>query len=146
MIQVVRNSPRQAIESAYQDRPEAHPFSYYELWHHRNGVVVDTPEFFVMGFPCHVASLAAEVDTNNRMHLAVSREDGPSCWYVSAMAGDMGKAWSAMPYRLPWIAFDRDDPDGPSGKRLQIMPMASVLRLTTTSPPQEETHHDIPFR
>lgn len=99
-------TPYEAIMAQYHARPEEKPFEWYVDWHLRNGFVFGTPNFFVMGFPCHQTALVvAGAAGPHRMHLADARGD---CWYISAMAGNMHAAWSVLPWPTPWMAWDRD--------------------------------------
>lgn len=72
------------------------------------GFVYATPFFFVMG-------------------RAVARvEGGPvDAWFIEAMAGDTQRAWSILPWELPWIGFQRFDSD------LRFYPIGTLRRLTT---------------
>ncbi len=70
----------------------------------QGGFVFSTPDFFIMG-----------------------RQQDEKTWYVHSMAGDMQKAWSILPWHLPFIAFERVR----SGKReLTIVPTETLRRLS----------------
>lgn len=112
-------SPYEQMRAKYLAEPEDLPFESYLMAHHRHprGVVIQTPDFFVMGLPVTRALLESQ------MHPLLIDTQHPDCWYVSAMAGDMGKAWGILPYPLPWIAFDRG---AKHKKELRILPMAKI--------------------
>ena len=114
-------SPFERMEAAYAANPEPHPFSHYVDWHHRHGFVFSTPEFFVQGFAVNKDKLGAGV-----YPLDCYDRNG-DCWYVADMAGDMSKAWSILPWELPFIGWHRDTP---SGKDLHLVPLRRIRRLT----------------
>jgi hypothetical protein len=64
------------------------------------GFVFSTPDYFIMG-----------------------REMNGS-WFIEAMAGDTSKAWSILPYELPYVMFQRFDND------LRSVPLSVLKRLT----------------
>lgn len=47
------------------------------------------------------------------------------CWYVDTAVGNLREILRAMPFRLPYVAFQR----GKRGAKLKIYPTSSVLRL-----------------
>jgi hypothetical protein len=59
-----------------------------------------TPDFFIMGRPQVKATLEDIGPT-------FANERFPDTWFIHCMSGDMTKAWSIIPYYLPWIAFQR---------------------------------------
>jgi hypothetical protein len=67
---------------------------------YQGGFVFSTPDFFIMG---------REVDGG---------------WFIEAMAGDMDKAWSILPYELSRIGFERFD------NNLRWHPIETLRRLT----------------
>jgi hypothetical protein len=115
------NSPIEKIRREYILRPEDHSFEWYVNWHIERGFVFSTPDFFIMGFAVDSMRLRQglqPIDCHN---------PAGDCWYLFAMAGSMSKAWSIMPWELPFLAWHRDR-DG--GKDLQIWPMGRIKRLT----------------
>jgi hypothetical protein len=99
-------SPIDSIRRKYQLAPQEQLFEFYLNWHLQNGFVFNTPEFFVMGRP--IKTYRDEAHTRHGIdHLAIWAREEQNCWYVHAMAGDMTKAWSMLPYELPFMAFER---------------------------------------
>lgn len=95
--------PYQRMETWYQMHPAVRPFGLYVEWHLQAGVVLSTPDCFVMGRP--VNSKAGDWRITESMQLWP--RDKQDCWYIFAMCGDMAKAFSMLPYELPLIAFQR---------------------------------------
>lgn len=118
------STPLDRIKQTYLDRPEAHPLEWYLHWHLEHGYVFCTPDFFVMGFPVNKHRLG-----NDEHPFDCYKPDG-DCWYVFAMAGNMAKAWSIMPWPLPFIGWHRDRVGKPGGKDLQLVPLHRIQRLT----------------
>lgn len=56
--------------------------------------------------------------------------DGGDCWVIHAIAGNLAKAWAALPYDLTYIAFCRPKRDA---KELQIYPLDRLRRLCHAS-------------
>lgn len=87
----------QTLRKLYEQRDREHSFDWY-VWEHHNhpeGFVFSTPDYFVMG-----SRLA-------------SKGYGPiDTWFVYAMAGDLSKVWSILPYDLPLVAWERQTPYG----------------------------------
>lgn len=104
------------------EHPQEMPFSWYVEWHFKNGFVFSTPEFFIMG-----RAMERGLIEKRGMALAFSMRPHADTWYVHAMAGDMSKAWSILPWHLPWIAFERVR----NGKReLTFVELERLRRLT----------------
>ena len=96
-------SPYEKIAQKYFDNPQEAPFGDYVEWFLKNGYVFSTPEYFVMGKNCR--RLAPVKQICDCEHVFDEKES--DCWYVFAMAGDIQQAVQSMPYKLPWIAFER---------------------------------------
>lgn len=67
---------------------------------YQQGFVFSTPDFFIMG---------RELDGG---------------WFIEGMAGDTSKAWSILPYELPYVTFERFDND------LRRVAIGRLKRLT----------------
>lgn len=116
-------SPYARMAQKYADNPQERPFSYYVVWHMMHGFCFSTPEFFIMG------RLATKrfIEENPIQFLWNAKPNDPDTWYVHAASGDLSKAWSILPYPLPWLAFERLR----NGKlELQILPLSRIRRLT----------------
>lgn len=88
-------------------------FGYHVELYLREGWVTSTPDYFVM-----------------------LKREGNS-WYVAAFAGDMSKAWSALPYELPFLSFHRNR----NGKReLTRVSLTRIRRLSLVRP--RVIHHE----
>jgi hypothetical protein len=116
----------QAIEAHQRGRG---PRSFEEdlVLHLQHGFVFSTPDFFIMGRAV-VRTAAPEwiLDPANPF----AREDCDT-WLVYLAAGDLGKAWSILPWPLPWLAFERNND-------LRFYELARIRRLSTT-PDHEES-------
>lgn len=114
----------------YALHPQQQSFAWYVQWHFVHGFVFATPEFFIMGR--HVRKDAGEQAVCEPTSLF--SKDESDTWYLHAASGDMQKAWSILPWALPWIAFERTR----GGKReLQIFATDRLRELcgAETSPP-----------
>ena len=67
---------------------------------YQEGFVFSTPAFFIMGREL---------------------EGG---WFIESFAGDMDKAWSILPYELPFVSFQRFD------NSLRFIPIERLRRLS----------------
>ncbi len=96
-------SPYERLAAEYAANPREQPFSFYVVWHMIHGFVFSAPDFFIMGRAINKAY--AE---RNGLEL-VPHEEAPMAdtWYLHAFSGDMAKAWSILPYPLPYIAWER---------------------------------------
>jgi hypothetical protein len=110
-------SPYERIKQLYDDKPEQDSFDHYVAMHMRTGFVFSTPEFFIMGTPRIKDSLQGDCHDASQP---------PDTWFIFAMAGDTSKAWSILPYELPYIAWERDRPHG---KELHIYPTARIRAM-----------------
>lgn len=120
-------SPYEKIRHAYIQHPQEDTFEFYEDWHKKNGFLFCTPEFFIMGreVPKMVIELTGKVELRKFPHDLWT----PDTWYIHAMAGNMEKAWSILPWPLPWIAFERIR-DG--ARELTIIPFQRIHMLSHT--------------
>lgn len=93
--------------------------------HLLNGYVINRPDFFIMGR--HVDSRADPEQIVNPEWLFDPMDC--DCWHVYLMAGDMARAFEAMPFPLPLISFERKN-------ELHFQLLADIRRLTgaTTTP------------
>lgn len=82
----------------------------FERWligYHEHGYVFSEPEFFIAGRP---------IDTHEdpafyaEPTILFPRETHDA-WFIVLYAGDIRKALTHMPYRLPWVYFYRKDGD-----------------------------------
>lgn len=96
-------SPYERISAEYEARPREKPFAYYVAWHFINGFVFSTPEFFIMGRPIN----KGYCERNGVPLCPPETGQYADTWYLHAFAGDMQKAWSILPYPLPYIAWER---------------------------------------
>ena len=67
-----------------------------------DGFLFSTPSFFIMGRP----------------------HERPNTWFIEGMAGDMSRAWSILPYELPFVSFQRFD------NSLRFIPIERLRRLS----------------
>lgn len=119
-------TPLDRIAAHYAKHPQEESFESYLNWHLENGCVFSTSEFFIMG-----RAIKTYPDEAKTIHgidnFAIWDREEQNCWYVHAMAGDISKCWSILPYPLGYIAFDRVR----EGKReLTIMPMERIRNLS----------------
>ena len=119
-------TPLDRIAEFYRANPQEESFEYYLNWHLENGFVFSTPQFFVMGRA--IKKYANEAATLHGIeNFAVWERAEQNCWYVHAMAGDIEKAWSVLPYPLGFVAFERIR----EGKRcLTVMPTERIRSLS----------------
>jgi len=106
----------------YEREPCANSFEVDLQLHLANGFVFSTPAFFIMGRP--VPRGAYEDDIVNPA--VVWSPELCDCWHVHVLAGDAGKAWSILPWPLPWLGFERNN-------ELRFYPMADMQRILTRS-------------
>ncbi len=71
--------------------------------HLQHGVVISTPDAFLMGRP-----IAKDADHTLQADVwhQFPRED-QNCWMVWAAAGDLSTIWQWVPYPLKWLAWAR---------------------------------------
>ena len=100
-------SPYETIKAKYEASEHVESWVWWMTYYAHFGYWFNEPDFFICG--------------------EYKEIDGKRCWYIFAMAGDMAKAWSVLPYHLPWMAFERIR----GGKReLTIVPTDTMKRLT----------------
>ena len=96
-------SPFDLAAGIYESEPCSHTFEHDLIAHHEHGYVFSTPQSFIMGRPVFKdASPLALFD----IEFAFPREL-QNAWFVWAYAGDIAHALAFMPYRLPWVIFQR---------------------------------------
>lgn len=96
-------TPYHRMEDWYRTHPAPRPFAQYVEMHLQAGVVISTSEFIL---------LARAVNSRtNPWRITESMQTWPlaeqDCWYVFAFCGDLAKVWTAVPYELPLVAFNR---------------------------------------
>jgi hypothetical protein len=113
----------------YRLHPQERSFEWYCDWHIRHGFLFATPEFFIMGRSCCIQTFNPE--------LLEPGAPGDNCWYIHGFSGDMSKAWSILPWELPWIAFERVR----EGKREQpcFVEIERLRRLSMSTTMEAET-------
>lgn len=121
-------SPYERMEEMYRSYPQAESLLFYVEWHLKHGFpVFNRPDFFVMGRP-----IIKTYDPDELARITEQLKIYPAhecdCWYVHAIAGNMARAWIAMPWKLPWMVFERIH----CGKReLRFCRTETLLRLTS---------------
>jgi hypothetical protein len=91
------------MAAKYADHPQEMVFGYYIDWHFKHGFVFSTPDFFIMGR----AAPKGVIEADGVKLTWFPEWWNCDTWYIHAMSGDMSKAWSILPWELPWIAFER---------------------------------------
>lgn len=89
-------TPYETARQWYEDHPQECSFSHYLIDCALNGFVFITPEFFIMGKATNRALLERGESTV-----------GNDTWHVVFACGSLAKAWSILPYELPYMAFER---------------------------------------
>jgi len=119
-------TPLDRIAEFYAKHPQELSFESYLNWHLENGCVFSTSDFFIM-FRA-IKTYPTEGQTRHGIdNFAIWDRSEQNCWYVHAMAGNMSKCWSILPYPLGFIAFDRIR-DGT--RELTILPTERIRRLS----------------
>ena len=128
-------SPYERMAKLYAEEPEAKSFQWFVDVYLRNGWVVSAnSDYFVMGKP--VNSKAPVELFAQPEHVFQDAEC--DAWYISAMAGDMGKAWAAMPYYLPYLCYHRGQ-GGCRGLRFIRTTRIQDFSLHSTKTQRDET-------
>lgn len=96
-------SPYRRMEEWYRTHPAVWPMGKYVEMHLQAGVVINTPEVFVMG-RCVPKDAEAWKIVESMVPFPKEQCD---CWYVFAFAGDLSKALHLLPWELKWLAFNR---------------------------------------
>lgn len=95
--------------------------------HFVTGFVFSTPDYFIMGRPVfRTGDPKLILDPWHRFPWADC-----DCWMVWLAAGDLGKAWTILPWPLPWLGFER-------GLELRFVPAEAMKRLSLPSPNHEK--------
>ena len=110
--------------------PPEFPLEWTEDMLKRRGFYYATPSFFIMGRPVIKSAMQVLITDPSW----VFDWDLCDCWYVHGMAGDIAKAWSILPWELPWIGFCRGALDP-----------TNELRFYRTSALRRHTPH-VPLR
>lgn len=117
------STPYDQIRAAYLKHGEGMTWEELVGWHLTNPLayVVKTPDYFVMG-----RAVIKEASRTDILDLRVTFQPG-SCnaWFLYAFAGDMQKAWAALPYELPWLAWERY---GDAEMELRFLSAAQIKR------------------
>ncbi|EIP99340.1 hypothetical protein OpiT1DRAFT_03854 [Opitutaceae bacterium TAV1] len=98
-------SPFRQASLVYEREPCARPFVADLSFHHANGYVFSTPEFFVMGRAVPRYAPRSQIVGLNVFWSTAACD----CWHVYLMAGDMRAALAMFPYPLPWVSFERSN-------------------------------------
>jgi hypothetical protein len=114
-------SPYEQAAKAFEAKPHPRTFTDDIESHLMSeaGYVFSTPDFFIMGRAVvRGAPVDAIVDPEVIFpaHLC-------DCWHVYLAAGNLAKAWDILPWRLPYLSFER-------GNELRVYPIETVRRLT----------------
>lgn len=120
-------TPYDQIRAAHIRHAGPGSMTWEELvgWHLANpfGHVVKHPEFFVMG-------RAVRKNASDAQILDLTHEFAPiecDAWFLYAFAGDMKKAWAALPFYLPWLCWQRI---ASAGNDLHWVTTESIRKLT----------------
>jgi len=117
-------TPYDQIKAKYDQNPQDQFFEYYLTWHHRNGFVFSTPDFFIMG-------RAVDKNSFDPTVLASADRENQNAWYIHAMAGNMARAWDILPYPLGYVGWERIQ----GGKRdLRWYRTEDIRRLSRNEP------------
>jgi hypothetical protein len=122
-------SPYHQIRVAYLagDRPAGVSWEELVGYHLANDLfhLVKGPDFFVMGRAIVKGAPLEQIrDLTHRFE-----PSDCTAWHLWSFAGDMGKAWRALPYELPWLAWERLHE---AENELRYVSSASIKRLSIT--------------
>lgn len=96
-------TPFQKAREVYSQEACVRTFEQDLLLHYLFGFVFCAPDYFIMGRPVNrQAEPSLILDPScgfERQHC--------NCWHIYLMAGEPDKAWSIMPWELPWFSFER---------------------------------------
>ena len=114
--------PYLEIHREYTQHPREQALGWYIAWHMENGFVFSTPDFFIMGRPAVKLALKKWGPV-----LSIPDPSTADCWYIHAMAGNMAKAWTILPYDLEFVGWERM-----RGGELELttVPLADLRRLS----------------
>lgn len=93
--------PVELAALVYTTEPCARSFREDLEAHLLNGYVVSTPSSFTMGRAVRRDATYEEI-VNPWVNF-----DAPDCWHLYLFSGAMIEAFSAAPYPLPWVSFER---------------------------------------
>lgn len=96
-------TPFDLAASIYESEPCANTFEHDLLAHMQHGYVFSTPQSFIMGRPVDRHAGGAELFD---ITFTPPRER-QNAWFVWAYSGDIAHALQFLPYRLPWVVFQR---------------------------------------
>lgn len=96
-------NPFEQALAVYSREPCARTFSEDLEAHLRHGLVISTPEYFLMARKVIVASLESDIiNPHVQFDPLLS-----NCWHLYLFAGDVAKAFAAADVQLPWVSFER---------------------------------------
>lgn len=119
------DTPYEKIRAAYLKQGEGMTWEELVGWHLADPLayVVKTPDYFIMGRAV-IKGASSEDIRDLRVRFPEHKCDA---WFLYAFAGDMSKAWAALPRPLPWLAWERfGDPE----KELRFISAAVIHRLS----------------
>jgi hypothetical protein len=96
-------SPFETAGDMYRRHPQDCPFERYLHWYLQHGFVYSTPDFFIMGRPVHLCADRKLITED----FHIFDPDDCDAWYIFAMAGSIHRAWSILPWPLPWLCWER---------------------------------------
>ena len=122
----MKTGPYEQIEALYEKTKKQGDLDFY-YWlelHMRHGFVYSTPDFFVMAKAVNRGAWAGDVG-DARM---IFEQKDCDCWFISALAGNVLKAWEVLPRPYVWFAFARGArcSDGP----IKFYPTDRLKKLT----------------
>lgn len=122
-------TPYLQMRALYIEHHRPGEMTWEELvgWHLADPLahIVKAPTFFVMGRA--VSSAAPPAMIRDLTFLFSPGEC--DAWHLWAFAGDMNKAWRALPHELPFLAWERI---GDPGKELRFISAAAIHRHSRT--------------
>lgn len=96
-------TPFEQAASIWESEPCANTFEHDLLAHMQHGYVFSTPESFIMGRPVMRSASPVELfDIEFKFPRSVH-----DAWFVWTFSGDIAHALRFLPYRLPWVIFQR---------------------------------------
>lgn len=106
------STPFDAAARVYETEDCAATFEHDLMAHFENGYVHSTPEYFIMGRP--VNKDAPGYELYDITHTPPREQQ--NAWLVWLYSGSITHALRQMPYRLPWVVFQRKN-------ELRVYPM-----------------------
>lgn len=98
-------TPYEEARAIYTKEPCKRTFGEDLVAYFLHGYVISTPDFFVMARPVNGAAMPSMI-VDSRVQFP---RDTWNCWHVHLMAGNMAKAWAALPFDLPLFTFERQN-------------------------------------